>query len=52
MPAEQENFLLAMAIKPFVAFVLILAASLLGRWILGKIPDGKLKRLLSRRVGP
>lgn len=52
MSVEQSNFFIALAIKPFVAFVLLFAAVLLGRWILSKLPEGRVKALLSRRVGP
>jgi hypothetical protein len=52
MSSEQETFYLALAVKPFVAFAVMLVASLIGRAILHKLPDGKLKTLLSSRVGP
>lgn len=41
-----------MALKPLIAIPFFLVAVLLGRWILSKLPEGKLKALLSRRVGP
>ena len=49
---EQQGFFLAMLIKPLVAFTMIFAAVYLGRLILNRLPNGKLKTLLSRRVGP
>jgi uncharacterized Tic20 family protein len=52
MSAEQETFLLAMFFKPFVAFVFFFVAVVLGRLILWKMPEGKVKRLLSRDIGP
>jgi hypothetical protein len=52
MGAEQETWLWAMALKPLIALPFFLVAVLLGRWILNKLPEGKLKTLLSRRVGP
>lgn len=52
MPAEQEGFFLAMALKPLFAIVLFAFVAVLARLILRAIPDGKLKQLLSRRVGP
>lgn len=46
-------FLLSLLIKPFVALVLFFVASLLSRFvILPLIPDGRVKRLLTRRAGP
>lgn len=52
MPAEQENFLIAMAIKPLIAIVFFVFVAILARLILRALPEGRLKRLLSRRVGP
>lgn len=52
MSAESDSFYLALVIRPVVSFVLLFGAVVLGRWILSKLPDGKLKTLLSRRVGP
>lgn len=52
MSLEQQSWLLAMAIKPLVAIPILLIAVLLGRWILTKLPEGKAKKLLSRRLGP
>ncbi len=49
---EQDGFLLAMTIKPLVAIAFFLVAAILGRLILSMLPEGKLKKLLSRRVGP
>lgn len=49
---EQEGFFMAMLIKPFVAFSMLFVAVILGRLILSKIPEGRVKSLLSRRVGP
>lgn len=39
-------------LKPFFALALFVPAVLLGRAILGRMPEGRWKRLLSRRVGP
>lgn len=52
MTPEQEGFFLAMLFKPLVAFVFLFVAVVLGRLILNRIPEGRVKRLLSRRVGP
>jgi hypothetical protein len=52
MGAEQETWVWAMAFKPLIAIPFFLVAVFLGRWILSKLPEGKLKALLSRRVGP
>jgi ABC-type glycerol-3-phosphate transport system permease component len=52
MSEEQGTWLLAMAVKPLIALPFLLVAVFLGRWILRKLPEGKLKTLLSRRVGP
>ena len=46
-------FMLSLLIKPFVALALFFVASLLSRFvILPLIPDGRVKRLLTRRAGP
>lgn len=42
----------AIPLKPFVALAVFLPAVMLGRWILRRLPEGRLKRLLSLRVGP
>lgn len=47
-----DNWLVGLAIKPFVALVLFLVAAVLARAITSRMKDGKLKRLLLRRVGP
>jgi hypothetical protein len=47
-----DNWLIALAIKPFVLIALLVPVAILGRWILSRLPDGRLKRLLSHRVGP
>lgn len=52
MGAEQEIFGWTMLLKPLVALPFFLVAVFLGRWILNRLPEGKLKALLSRRVGP
>ena len=44
--------MLAVLLKPFVALVLFFVAAVLARAITGRMKDGKLKRLLLRRVGP
>lgn len=46
------QWLIALFLKPAVALVIMIPVVLLGRFILLRMPDGKLKRLLSRRVGP
>lgn len=52
MSAEQETFALAMFLKPFVAVVFLLIAVYLSKVILRFIPEGRVKRLLTRRIGP
>jgi len=47
-----ENWQIALLVKPFGAVIPWLVACYLARLIMRKIPEGKLKRLLSRRVGP
>jgi hypothetical protein len=39
-------------LKPLVAFVILLVVALIARLVLRFIPEGKAKRLLTRRVGP
>ena len=46
-------FLLSLLIKPLVALALFFIAGVLSRFvILPLIPDGRVKRLLTRRAGP
>ncbi len=52
MSEEQEMWMLGLVFKPAIAFVFFLVAAILARLILRLIPNGKLKKLLSRRVGP
>jgi hypothetical protein len=52
MSAEQESWLIAMAVRPLIAIAFLVVVALLARLILSKLPEGKLKELLSRRVGP
>ncbi len=47
-----ENWQIALLVKPFGAVLPWLVACYLARLVMRKIPEGKLKRLLSRRVGP
>lgn len=47
-----DNWLLALALKPFVALVLFLAAALIARAINKRMKDSRLKRLLFRRIDP
>lgn len=47
-----EPWQLALLIKPFGIVIFWLVAAVIARVIMRRIPDGKLKRLLSRRVGP
>lgn len=47
-----EPWVLGAVIKPFVALALFLAAAIVARVITRLIPEGRLKRLLLRRVGP
>lgn len=49
---EQEGFFMAMLLKPFVMIVLMLVVMILARLIMSRIPEGRVKRLLSRRIGP
>lgn len=46
------DWLIALAIKPVVFLAIMIPVTLLGRWTLRRMPEGRLKRLLSRRVGP
>ena len=41
--------MLAILIQPLVGFGLFLCAALLGRFILSRIPEGRLKKILSKR---
>lgn len=47
-----EPWQLALLIKPFGIVIFWLVAVLIARVLMRYIPDGKVKRLLSRRVGP
>lgn len=49
---EQEGFFIALLLKPFVLIVLFVAVAVLARLIMSRIPEGRLKRLLAKRVGP
>lgn len=46
------DWVIAHFLRPFILLPMFIGAVLLGRWILSRMKDGKLKRLLSRRVGP
>jgi hypothetical protein len=52
MPDWIPDWAIGQFLRPFILIPLFIAAVLLGRWILSRMKDGKLKRLLSRRVGP
>jgi hypothetical protein len=47
-----QNWQLALLIKPFGVLAFWLVAAVIARLVMRMIPDGKIKRLLSRRVGP
>jgi hypothetical protein len=47
-----QNWQLALLIKPFGILAFWLVAAVIARLVMRMIPDGKIKRLLSRRVGP
>jgi hypothetical protein len=46
------DWVIAYFAKSFIFLAIMIPVTLLGRWILSRMKDGKLKRLLSRRVGP
>lgn len=46
------DWVLAYLVKPFIFLAIMIPVTLMGRWILSRMKDGRLKRLLSRRVGP
>lgn len=39
-------------LKPLIFIAVMIPVVLLGRFILSRLPEGRVKRLLSRRVGP
>jgi hypothetical protein len=47
-----DNWMIGLFLKPFVALFFFVIAALLARAITSRMKDGKLKRLLLRRVGP
>jgi hypothetical protein len=47
-----SDFAIAMLVKPLVLLALFVPAALLGRWVIRRIPEGRVKRLLSSRIGP
>jgi hypothetical protein len=47
-----ENWQIALLVKPFAIVGFWLVAAVVARLVMRLVPDGKLKRLLSRRVGP
>lgn len=44
------TFFLAMLIKPFVAVALLLPGAFAAAWIARNMKDGRLKRILLRRI--
>lgn len=46
------DWAIAKAIAPFVWVLILVPVTMLGRAILRRMPEGRAKRLLSRRVGP
>jgi hypothetical protein len=44
------NWAIALFLKPFVAIVLLMPGVFLRHWMLQHMKDGKLKRLLLRRI--
>ncbi len=49
---QYPPWLVALVVKPFVAVAFLVPVVIAGRLILRALPDGPLKRVLSRRVGP
>lgn len=47
-----QNWQLALLIKPFGVLAFWLVAAVVARYLMRLIPEGKWKRLLSRRIGP
>ena len=47
-----SDFAIAMLVKPLALLALFIPAVLLGRLVMRRIPEGRVKRLLARRVGP
>lgn len=47
----QSSLFWALLLKPFVAFAMLLLARPLGAWVLARLPDGRLRRILSIRWG-
>lgn len=43
-------FLAAMIIKPLIAFVLFAVVALIAKGILSRLPDGRIRRILSYSV--
>lgn len=43
---------IAILVKPFAALGFWLVAVLIGKLVMRLVPEGRIKRLLSRRVGP
>lgn len=39
-------------LKPFIAFAFFYVAAVAAHFVLKLIPEGRLKRLLTRRIGP
>ncbi len=46
------TFAVVMLLKPLVAMLVMVPVCVLSRLILARLPDGPIKTLLSRRVGP
>ena len=38
--------------KPFLAFAILVVVAIIARLVMRAIPEGRVKRLLSRRIGP
>lgn len=43
---------LGMLLRPIVAFLVMLGVVAFARWLMSFVPEGRIKRLLTRRIGP
>lgn len=46
------SWLVAVILQPFGALLLFFIAAVLCRWINRHLPEGRIKRILSTRIGP
>ena len=47
-----SGWMLGLLLKPFILFALFFTAAVIARVVLHFIPEGRVKRLLTRRAGP